>query len=57
VEPVAGSTAGTAQKPPDRDRRLNAGIDDIRRKFGFHSITSATGAHARAKDDEGLVDG
>jgi hypothetical protein len=42
---------------PDRDRRLNAGIDDIRRKFGFHAITSAAGANARAKEDEGLVDG
>jgi len=59
VEPTAATAPGTGQagKPPDKDRRLNAGIDDIRKKFGYHAISSAAGASVRAKDDEGLVDG
>jgi DNA polymerase-4 len=56
VEPSNGAPPAPPDAP-DRDRRLNAGIDDIRRKFGYHAITSAAGANARPRDDEGLVDG
>jgi DNA polymerase-4 len=57
VEPPEGTPRAETKAAPDRDRRLNAGIDDIRRKFGYQAITSAAGANARDKDDEGLVDG
>jgi DNA polymerase-4 len=55
--PDAASSQPEPQAVRDRDRRLNAGIDDVRRKFGYHAITSAAGANVRPKDDEGLVDG
>lgn len=57
VEPADAGPIPEPPPSPDRDHRLNAGIDDIRRKFGYHAITSAAGANVRPKDDEGLVDG
>ncbi len=40
----------------ERDRKLNSSIDDIRKRFGYDSIASATAAVVK-KGEGGMVDG
>jgi DNA polymerase-4 len=43
------------ESPTDRERKLNAGIDDIRKRFGYDAIASATVAAVK-KTEGGIVD-
>lgn len=54
-EPMRPQSAPTQEKP-DRDRLLSAGIDAIRKRYGFDAIASASVAPIK-RSGEGVVDG
>ena len=45
-----------AEGSKEKERRLTSSIDDIRKRFGYDAIASATAAVVK-KSDGGVVDG